>query len=91
MLIHLFSCRVWMVKASKDQYQSVGIQQAYDFTAGNSARYISLRGKKKKNVPLVEFMYLVFTRKQRKNYRRRLLSLLCLCDAFRELINSLVC
>ena len=44
------------------------------------------------DVPLVEFMYLVFTRMPGESYRRRLRSLLlCLCDVFRTLINSLVC
>ena len=44
------------------------------------------------DVPLVEFMYLVFTRMPGESYRRRLGSLfLCLCDVFRALINSLVC
>ena len=41
-------------------------------------------------VPLVEFMYLVFTRMQSESYRRRLRSLLYLCCIFRVLINSLV-
>ena len=40
---------------------------------------------------LVKFMYLVFTRKPGESYRRRLGSLLlCSCDVFRALINSLV-
>ena len=44
------------------------------------------------DVPLVEFMYLVFTRMPGESHRRRLRSLLlCLCDVFRALINSLVC
>ena len=44
------------------------------------------------DVPLVEFMCLVFTRMPGESYRRRLRSLfLCLCDVFRALINSLVC
>ena len=44
------------------------------------------------NVPLVEFMYLLFTSMPGESYRRRLRSLLlCLCDVFRALINSLVC
>ena len=44
------------------------------------------------DVPLVEFMYLVFTRMPGESYLRRLRSLLsCLCDVFRALINSLVC
>ena len=43
-------------------------------------------------VPLVECMYLVFTRMPGESYRRRLRCLLfCLCDVFRALINSLVC
>ena len=44
------------------------------------------------DVPLVEFMYLVFTRMPGESYLRRLRSLLlCLCDVFLALINSLVC
>ena len=44
------------------------------------------------DVPLVEFMYLVFPRIPDKSYRRRFMSfLLCLRDVFRALINSLVC
>ena len=43
-------------------------------------------------ITLVEFMYLVFTRMPGESYRRQLRSLLlCLCDVFRALINSLVC
>ena len=45
----------------------------------------------KKDVPLVEFMYLVFTRMPGESYRRQLRSLLLyLCYIFRALINSLV-
>ena len=40
------------------------------------------------DVPLVEFMYLVFSRIPGESYRGRHL---CFCDVFRELINSLVC
>ena len=40
-------------------------------------------------VPLVEFMYLVFTRMPGDIYCRSLF--LCLCDVFRALINSLIC
>ena len=44
------------------------------------------------NIPLVEFVYLAFTRMPGESYRRRLGSLLlCLCDGFRALINSLAC
>jgi len=45
-----------------------------------------------KDVALVEFMYLVFTRMPGESYRGRLGSLLlCLCYVFQVLINSLVC
>ena len=45
-----------------------------------------------KDVPLVEFMYLVFTHMLGESYHRCLGSLLlCLCDVFRALINPLVC
>ena len=44
------------------------------------------------DLPLVEFVCLVFTRMPVESYRARLGSLLlCLCDDFRALINSLVC
>ena len=51
--------------------------------------------KKKKRgsdvVPLVEFMYLVFTSRPGESYRKRLRSLLlCVCDVFGALSNSLV-
>ena len=43
------------------------------------------------DVPLVEFMYLVFTRMPGESYRRGLRSsVLYLCYVFRALINSLV-
>ena len=50
----------------------------------------------KRFVPQVEFIYiyihLVFIRMPGESYRRRLRSLLmCLCDVFPALINSLVC
>ena len=44
------------------------------------------------DVALVEFMYLVFTCMPGESYHRQLRSLLlCLCDVFQVLINSLVC
>ena len=44
------------------------------------------------DVPLVELMYLVFTRMPGASYRRRLGSLsLGLSDVFRALLSSLVC
>ena len=43
------------------------------------------------DAPLVEFLYLVFTRMPGDSYRRRLRSLLCLCDVFGALINSPMC
>ena len=46
----------------------------------------------KMDVPLVEFMYLVFTRMPGESYRRRLQSLLlCLRDVFPAVTNSLEC
>ena len=43
------------------------------------------------DVPVVEFMYLIFTRVPGESYRGRLrYLLLCLCYVFRALINSLV-
>ena len=43
------------------------------------------------DVPLVEFMYPVFTRMPGEIYRRRLRSLLLYCGVFQALINSIVC
>ena len=44
------------------------------------------------DIPLVEFMNIVFTRTPGESYHRRLGSLLLyLCYVFRALINSLVC
>ena len=46
----------------------------------------------REDLPMVEFMYLVFTCMQGESYRMRLRSLLlCSCDVFRALINSIVC
>ena len=50
------------------------------------------KSKKKADMPLVEFMYLVFTRMPGEIYRRRLRSFLFPCvTAFGALINSLAC
>ena len=44
------------------------------------------------DIPLVEVMYVVFTRMPTESYSRSLTSLLlCLYDVFRALINSLMC
>ena len=43
------------------------------------------------NVPLGEYMYLVFTPMPGESYRRRLVSLLYLCYVFWALINSPLC
>ena len=43
------------------------------------------------NLPLVEFMYLAFTRMPGESYHRQPRSLLCFCDSFRALINSFAC
>ena len=43
-------------------------------------------------MPPVELIYLVFTRMPGESYRRRVTSLLlCLCDIFLALMDSLVC
>ena len=59
-------------------------------SGGISVLCIYMHARESYHVPLVEFMYLVFTHTPGKNYRMRLRSLLCLCDVFRTLINSLV-
>ena len=57
----------------------------------NGITYLWVDVLRLEDVPLVEFMYLVFTRMQGESYRRQLRSLLlCFCDVFRALINSLV-
>ena len=59
---------------------------------GGGGGYAPLGGTIFEDIPLVEFMCLVFTRVPGESYRRRLGSLLlCPCDDFRALINSLVC
>ena len=53
---------------------------------------MNLKDTHRADVPLVEFMYLVFTRMPGESYRKRLRSfLLYLCYVFRELFNSLMC
>ena len=52
----------------------------------------SFMWSKFEDVPLVVYIYLVFTRTPGESYRRHLRSLvLYLCYVFRALINSLVC
>ena len=66
--------------------------QIHRYSEGTSSDTQILRGTE--DVPLVEFMYLVFTRMTiNESYGRRRLGslLLCLCDVFRALMNSLVC
>ena len=43
------------------------------------------------DVPLVEFKCLVFPHMPGESYSRQFSSLLCLCDIFQALINSLRC
>ena len=60
--------------------------------AGFSLRTLSDQNGEDEDVPLVEFMYLAFTRMAGERYRGRLRSLLlCLCDVFRALINLILC
>ena len=56
-----------------------------------SEQTTSKKKSDEKDVPVVQFMYLVFTRMPGESYRRPLRSWLCLRDVFRALINSLVC
>ena len=58
----------------------------YTCTCTTTKTWVASNG----DVPLVEFMYLVFTRMPGESYRRRLRSLV-LCYMFRALTNSLVC
>ena len=52
----------------------------------------SLKSIQNEDVPQMEFMYLAFARMPGESQCRRLWSLLlCLCDIFQMLINSLVC
>ena len=59
------------------------------FTDLSSTRVTN--GNPNQAVPLVEFTPLVFTCRPGESYQRRLRSLLCLCDFFWALINSLAC
>ena len=74
---------------------AVGTWSFWNFSLSQSKwhRARGINGMKAfEDIPSVEFMYLVFIRVQGESYRRRLGSLLlCLCDVFRALINSLVC
>ena len=81
----------------------IGAQDGHlDFHTAPELRYMSARSppeahtqmgpQNSEDVPLVEFVYLVFTRMPGEGYSRRLRSLLLyLCYVFRALINSLVC
>ena len=53
--------------------------------------YVPFLYKQREDVPLVEFMYLGFTRMPGESCCRWLRSSLCLCDALQALINSIVC
>ena len=66
--------------------QKAGKDAGFNYTVQKHAHIF------REDVPVVEVMYFVLvTRMSCKSYRRRLTSLLCLCDVFRELINSIVC
>ena len=56
-----------------------------------SEQTTSKKKSDEKDVPLVQFTYVVFTRMPGESYRSPLRSWLCLRDVFRALINSLVC
>ena len=92
--MRVFVCLyVETVSRSKDYVRS-GIRTNLSYACAHLCRRVCLKCRVRviEDVPLVEFMYLVFTRMPGESYRRRLGSLLLyLCYIFRGLINSLVC
>ena len=65
------------------------VRQMYTSLVGSAL--VMLKKKHFEDIPLVEFMYLVFTCMPGESYRRQLRSVLYLCYIFQALINSLVC
>ena len=90
------SCCIYYMQKSTSSFESCqsGYRKIKHTRELISARKTSHKHNNKdpsrEDLPMVEFMYLVFTRMQGESYRMRLRSLLCLCDVFRALINSLV-
>ena len=65
---------------------------SYTYGMYVNIRYINSTRGISEAVPLVGFMYLVFTCMPDESYHRQLWSWsLCLCDVVQELINSLIC
>ena len=76
---------------SRLRWLSPGMWVNIRYTNSTSGKSSFVRKYMRSSVPLVEFMYLAFTGMPGQSYCRRLGSLLlCLCDVFWALINSLV-
>ena len=85
------------MKESFSLIASIGRCGHYDLNMANTLKnvkcinYMPLGVIHFEDIPVGEFMYLVFTRMPGESYRRRLRSLLlCFSDVFRALINPLV-
>ena len=78
--------------SKETRYADLSPKVFRDFKQNNHYMHIYETKRGPEDVPLVEFLYLVFTRMPGESYRRRLRSLLLyLCYVFRALINSLAC
>ena len=88
-LINSLVCR-YLVSAARFKIQDYFIISSQKLNTWLNTYHIAIDNKE--DVPLVEFMYLVFTRMTGESYGRRLrFLLLCLCDVYLALINSLGC
>ena len=81
-----------VTRVNREGHSSVKHRSSNHKSKSESPFKLYVIRRRKEKVPLVEFMYLVFTRMPGESYRRRLRSLLLyLCYVFRALIISLVC
>ena len=82
-LVHSISLKQNEAQSAREQSTHKGVNLR--------SKYVT-QVQQHEDIPLVEFIYLVFTRKPGESYRRRLRSLLLYsCYVFRLLINSLAC
>ena len=89
-----FDTGAWDIRRSELGHQLGHQQSSNHWTQTNIAQPKTnpKQNDETEDVPLVEFMYRVFTRMPGESYRRRLRSLLlCLCCMFGALINPFVC
>ena len=77
--------RVWQLSTGIASRKEVWISERI-----NKQVYMPLWGNLFEDVPLLEFMYFVFTRMPGESYRRRLGLCCCTWYIFRAMINSLV-